>query len=238
MLRAWTIPLISIFAAGSMALAILGIAASIATTEQAGIPLTSAAAQRQVLAPAGAAWVFTLALGVLCMAGEHRHHTATTTYLAEPRRWRVFTAKLAACGLVGLLLGLITQADASGIAWLWVAARGVRLAPTSEVWLAFGGALIATVLYGILGVGIGGLLRSQIAGLTAVLGWSLLIEPILASLWPRAAKYLPNGAASALRRIPADDVLSMGIGGLLFSGYVAAFVMLGLWSVHRRDITD
>jgi ABC-2 type transport system permease protein len=238
MLRTWTIPLVSIFMVGTLALAVLGIAASISVIEDAGLSFASDEATRNALEPAGAAWVFTLALGVLGMAGEHRHHTASATFLAEPRRERVFTAKIAAYGLIGLLLGLITEVNAAGIAWLWIAAKGVHLALTGEVWRVLGGALIATVLYGILGVGIGGLLRSQVAAFATVLGWTFLIEPVLGSLWPEAARYLPNSAASALRRVPGNDGLSMEMGGLLFACYVALFVLLGLYAIRRRDITD
>jgi ABC-2 type transport system permease protein len=238
MLRTWTIPLISIFMVGTLALALLGIAASISVIEGASLSFASDEATRNVLEPAGAAWVFMLALGVLGMAGEYRHHTASATFLAQPRRGRVFTAKIAAYGLIGLLLGLITEVNAAGIAWLWVAMKGVHLALTAEAWQVLGGALIATILYGILGVGIGGLLRSQVAAFAIVLGWTFLIEPVLGALWPEAARYLPNGAASALRRVPGDDGLSMAMGGLLFAGYVTFFVLLGHHSVRRRDITD
>lgn len=180
--RNWTIPLISIFAGAALAITVLGIAAGISVAEGAGIPLDSDAGQRHVFAPTGAAWIFTLSLGILGMAGEHRHRTASATFLAEPRRWRVFVAKLVAYGLIGLLFGLVTQVDAADIAWLWVKAKGVHLVPTSELWLVLGGALTATVLYGILGVGIGGLLRSQIAALAAVLGWLFIVEPLVGGL--------------------------------------------------------
>jgi hypothetical protein len=238
MLQNWTIPLLSIFAVGTLVLAALGIAAGMSVTQGAGIPLTSSIGQRHVFEPAGAAWLFMLALGVLGMAGEHRHHTASVTFLAEPRRSRVFVAKIAAYGLIGLFLGLVTEIDASGLASLWIVAKGVHFVPTEQVWQVLEGALIATMLYGILGVGIGGLLRSQVAALGAVLGWTLVVEPLLGDLWPGSAKYLPNGAASALRRVPGPDWLSMRTGGLLFAGYVTLFVLLGLQSLLRRDITE
>jgi ABC-2 type transport system permease protein len=214
LLRIWTIPLLSIFAVAALALAVLGIAAGISIAEGARIPLASDAGQRHLFGPTGTAWIFVLTLGILGVAGEHRHHTASATFLAEPRRWRVFVAKVGAYGLVGLLFGLVTEVDAAGIAWLWVTVKGIHLVPTSEAWLVLGGALIATVLYGILGVGIGGLLRSQVAALAAVLGWIFIVEPLFGSLWPEAQKYLPGGAASALKRAPGEGWLSMGMGGM------------------------
>jgi hypothetical protein len=50
-----------------------------------------------------------LVLGVLIITGEYRHKTVTPTFLAEPRRGRVVTAKLGTAFGGGLLLGVLTM---------------------------------------------------------------------------------------------------------------------------------
>ncbi len=235
-LRICTTPVVWILLIGGVALAILTMATGISTAEEASIPLVSRDGLRLVFASAVSAWIFSMALGVLGMAGEYRHRTASATFLAEPLRWRVFVAKVMAHGLFGLVFGLVTGAATLGIGWVWLRALGARLAFARDLWLILGGALIATALYAMLGVGIGALVRSQVGAVAAVLGWSLIEASILANLWPEGQRYFPNAAASALTPTPGADVLSVGMGELVFGGYVLAFLLLGLQSVRRRDV--
>src|SRR4051812_23784102 len=51
------------------------------------------------------AYIFTLILG---MSGEYRHQTITWSFLVTPTRGRVVTAKLAAYGVIGLLLAAVS----------------------------------------------------------------------------------------------------------------------------------
>ena len=50
-----------------------------------------------------------LVLGVLVITGEYRHKTVTPTFLAEPRRGRVVTAKLGVGFGGGIVLGAVTM---------------------------------------------------------------------------------------------------------------------------------
>ena len=59
------------------------------------------------------------------MAGEYRHQTITTTFLASPRRRDVVVAKLVAHSLTGALMGLLSLAVSAAIAVPWLHASGV-----------------------------------------------------------------------------------------------------------------
>ena len=50
-----------------------------------------------------------LVLGVLIITGEYRHKTVTPTFLAEPRRGRVVTAKLGIGFGAGIVMGALTM---------------------------------------------------------------------------------------------------------------------------------
>ena len=64
------------------------IAGSQATPQQGVPPLDSPAGIRNVFAATVSAAVFSLLLGILSVTSEFRHGTATTTFLAVPRRGR------------------------------------------------------------------------------------------------------------------------------------------------------
>jgi ABC-2 type transport system permease protein len=50
-----------------------------------------------------------LVLGILIITGEYRHKTVTPTFLAEPRRGRVVTAKVGIAFAGGVALGVLTM---------------------------------------------------------------------------------------------------------------------------------
>jgi hypothetical protein len=64
-----------------------------------------------------------LVLGVLIITGEYRHKTVTPTFLAEPRRGRVVTAKLGVAFGGGVALGVLTMVTGLVLGFVLIAAR-------------------------------------------------------------------------------------------------------------------
>jgi ABC-2 type transport system permease protein len=191
-------------------------------------------------APASVITLIALLLGVLGMAGEYRHHTVTTTFLATPRRDRVVVAKLVAHGLVGALMGLATMAAAALVAIPWLASSDVAVHVDGEVLRVATGMVVAPALYAALGVTVGALVRNQTTAIATVLVWMLAVEGILGDVFHSSAfvGWLPSAVASDLTYVGRGRPdLTMPVAAVAFLAYVLVFGFLGVRMTARRDIT-
>jgi ABC-type transport system involved in multi-copper enzyme maturation permease subunit len=154
---------------------------------------------------AAGVWALLLAavLGATVSSGEFRHHTATLTYLATPRRGRVLAAKTIAAAAAGAVFGLAGYVIAVSVGLGYVAANGYRVALGVGTLVGHGaGLVVACALVAALGAALGSLIRSQLAVVIGVFVWPLLIESLLGGLFDTIQPYLPYTAATTLAGIP------------------------------------
>lgn len=215
-------------------------------------PLSTAAGLDAVIT--GGIWslVFAAVLGVTVSSGEFRHGTATTTYLATPGRSRVLAAKAVAAAVAGAIFGLVGWLIATAVGLGFIAADGDRV-PVSAATIAryAAGHILAAGLLAAIGVGIGTLIRSQLAGVIGVFAWAIVIESILGNLFNAVQPYLPYTAASTLAGStlggaafgPAHDSASAAA-PLPFAAATALLAALALViclvagrTTARRDVT-
>jgi ABC-2 type transport system permease protein len=202
-------------------------------------PLDSTEGFRNVIAAASSGGVLMLVIGILAMAGEFRHNTITSTLLITPDRRRSVGAKLAAVGLVGLVVGIAASLLTLAIALPWLAQRDIDLAAHgADIGLVLAGGIGATVLSGLIGVGLGALMPNQTLAVTGTLVWVLLVEGILGSFASGVGRWFPGGAASAMSGVapPSGESLPLWAAGLLFAGYALVAAEAGGRLVVRRDI--
>jgi ABC-2 type transport system permease protein len=214
-------------------------------------PLATAAGYEAVIT--GGIWALLLAavLGVTISSGEFRHSTATVTYLAEPHRGRVLTAKLGAGACAGAVFGLAGYAVASAAGLIFLAGRGDRL-PVGAATLARYGAgyLVGAALLAALGVALGALIRSQLAAAIVVFAWMIVIESVLGGLYPGLRPYLPYTAAATLTGTPLGGAAfgpAHGVAGgtplpfaaaaALVAAVAVAFALVAARTTVRQDIT-
>jgi ABC-2 type transport system permease protein len=241
LLKLWTTRtarvLLALAAAGTAALTVV----VLTFAGRPGQPALGDDALRQlVLAPNGPLTLAALVLGILGMAGELRHGTATPTFLVTPARGRVVAAKLVAAALAGLAMALVAATVVLAIALPWLPAKGVHATVAdSGLGARVAGLAAAVALSAVLGAGLGALLRNQFAAvIVGLLWWQGGIEELVVGLLrrPGLERWLPDGAALALTA-PGDGTLPMWAGGLVFAAYGLALALLGGRLVARRDLT-
>jgi ABC-2 type transport system permease protein len=227
-------------AAAMAAFGALTVVANVTSAGQQGAPPLSADDLPAVVgAPATMLAGAALLLSILGMAGEFRHHTITQSFLATPDRGRVVAAKLAAYSLAGIAVAVLTLAVTMAVALPWLSAKGLAVSVLDgELGRALAGTLLAAGLCGLLGVGVGALVRNQVAALVGVLVWVVVVEGLLLNLLnaPSLGKWLPSAVAAALTN-PGGDHLSRETAGLLFAAYGLGSALVGTRFVVRRDIT-
>jgi ABC-2 type transport system permease protein len=179
--------------------------------------------------------VLVIVLGIVITAGEYRTQTATDTFLTTPRRGRVLAAKLATGALLGLALGVLAAAVGLPVTYLLFELEGVAFpAASGEVWLTLGGVVLCAVLFLILGIAFGSLVRNQLIAVVSALVLVLLVEQLLTQAGAAIAEWLPGNAGAAVVRTPGE-FLDPGAGALLLLAYTVAIALAGLVVVVRRD---
>lgn len=215
------------------------------------MPLSAAPIETQLndaYSMTGQAYLMAIILGVVVMAGEYRHKTITWAFLVTPRRSEVVLAKMAACGTMGVALGLACAAVTGTFAAVSLAATG------QQVWTpGVAGVLIAAVLstgmWAVFGAALGALARNQVAGVVVAFVWFFYVEWFLVQLLPEVGRWVPTGAARAAvgwsregmvgfdgTPIPGE-LLPVWAGALLFVGYVAVAAVAAQVLTVRRDVT-
>ena len=217
---------------------ISAISAIVAAGKSGGGPaLSTTEGIRNVMSASSSGALSVLVIGILIMAGEFRHNTATSTFLISPNRGRVVGAKLATSALVGGTLGLISSVVTLAVALPWLASKHIHVDIFSHnVGLVLLGGIAAMTIYAAVGVGVGSLIRNQTAAVVIALGWALVVESLLVSFVHEIGIWTPGGAAAALTGNSSGRFLPMWGGAVLFVAYGLAFAAAGTRFTLRRDV--
>ena len=229
---------------------VLGLAMTGATTsaaigfaEPGPLGLRTPAGQRTVFAQASATLLVAGILGIVAVTGEFTQQTATPTFLATPRRGRVVLAKLLTYAAAGLGYAAACTGVVLAVALSWLAAEDVDVVLSgTDLARTLGGVALEVALYAVLGVGLGCLMRNQIAAIVGFVVYIFVLGPILSGVAATSelAQYLPYQAGNALGRLTSSvnaAMLGQVAGGLVLLGWALAFAALGTRVAVRRDIT-
>ncbi|HVC40634.1 MAG TPA: hypothetical protein VND54_01520 [Candidatus Saccharimonadales bacterium] len=229
---------------GAMALAALGVVAQIASNGVRGniaLPLSAAATQRSIAASAGSAYLFSVVVGIILVTTEFRHFTSRPTFLIEPRRGLVIVAKLIVAALVGVIYGVACAALTAAIMAPWFAAMGVTIGWVENgVLLSMLGDIVVIAIFAVVGIGVGVLVRNQIAAVIAALVYLFVLEPLIdiIPVIQNVYQYLPGAAAAAITGASRGDLAHLDPvqGGLVLLGWGLLFAVCGWVLTIRRDV--
>jgi hypothetical protein len=199
-------------------------------------------------------YVFPLLVGTLMVTAEFRHKTLTPTFLATPKRGVVLWAKILVGVGVGVLFGVLGVLSSAVPAAGLLAGYGLHTDLTSpDTWALFGRMILAFVLWVLIGIGVGALVRNQVGAIVGVLVFTQFLEPV-----GRAAaafvdglsdvtRFLPGAASDALVGASVFNAAAPGgaggtplewwAGGLVLLGYAVVLLVLGHLFSWRRDVT-
>lgn len=253
----WILAIVLVVYIGFTAAAVAFVFAAAAT---GSLPGDAPAVPEDALPPVlystatSAGYVFPLLIGTLMVTSEYRHKTLTSTFLATPRRGRVLTAKVAVGVLLGVLFGVVGIVASVGPSAGLLAAYGLETAIASgDTWAQFGRMLLAYVLWALIGIGVGALVRNQVGAIVGVLVFTQFLEPIgrmaagFVDGLSDVTRFLPGAAgdtlvgaslyATAMTGATTGGDLDWWAGGLVLAGYAVVLVVVGHLVSWRRDVS-
>lgn len=180
-------------------------------------------------------------VGVLVITSEYGSGMIRATFGAIPRRRLVLAAKAIVFAAAALAVGI----GSSFAAWFafqaFLSDDSLRatIGDPGVLRAVTGGGLYLTVL-GLLGLGLGAIIRSGAGAIAALFGL-LLVPPLLLQLLPRSwqttvGPYTPMEAGSQIYIVhPHAASLAPWTGFGLFCLYAALALGIGLWLINHRD---
>ena len=180
-------------------------------------------------------------LGVLVITSEYATGQIRATFGAAPQRLTVLAAKATTFTGVVLATGLVASFGAFWIGQRIFAGKGLdaSISDPGVLRAVFGGALYL-VGVGLLGVGVGAILRRTAGAVAALVGF-LFILPIVTGFLPTSfqesvGKYFPAQAGMAIFNVVSDPrALSPWVGFAVLLAYGAVALAAGAATVTRRD---
>ncbi|GAA1407748.1 hypothetical protein [Oerskovia paurometabola] len=168
---------------------------------------------------AGVSVICMLLLGVLAVTTDFRTGGIVPTALVVPSRLRVLAGKAGATAVVALVIGAaLAVLTALGLLAAVASTPGAQLmVDAGDVLGVWGRGLLVLVLFAWLGLGIGTLIRGQVAAILVVVGL-VVVEPLVQA----AVVLLSGGTSSAAAWLP------LGLGSLASTGQSATSALGGL----------
>ncbi len=226
------------FVLAVLALTGIGTAGTVGSAKSAVLGTTDFS--REILSGAILASLLVFLVGVLSVTSEWRHGTITRTFLVTPRRPRVILAKEIWIAILAVAFTAFAFVVVVSVATTWLAVDGSPSLAVDSGTMRYGGRIfLVSILWGLLGVGVGAVVQSQTFALVGSVIWILLVEALIGALLglvglEAASDYLPGRALSSFDG--TDGGLSTWAGGAVALGWVVVLGAAGAARTARQDV--
>lgn len=192
--------------------------------------------------------VLVMVLGVAAMAGEYRHQTLATTFLATPRRMRVLLGKAQGLLLFGLLNGAVSVAAGVAVAAPFILVNdGSFFFDRGATWRSLVLGVIALALWSLIGMGLGILVKNMLVAMLVGISFAYLVEPALSLIFylremDTALNLMPTGATNAMLGITspvlfaAENPFAWWQGTLVLLVWCLTPAVVGVLATVHRDV--
>lgn len=180
-------------------------------------------------------------LGVLLMTGEYATGSIRATFAAVPTRLPVLWGKSIVFAVVTLAVTVPSTVGAFFIGQSILSGKHLQ---TTFGQAGVARAVVGAALYlsaaGLLGLGLGALLRNTAAAISTLSGIPFVL-PIIVRFLPSSwsdpiDKYLPSSAGQAITHVrPDPTALSPWTGFGVFCGYTVLVLLFAAIGLYRRD---
>ncbi len=199
-----------------------------------------------VFANAAGGYLFALIMGILIMTNEYRHGTAVGTFLVTPKRSTVLIAKIIAASIAGLVVQIFSFLIAVTSGVIALSFFEPHAPVTTELLLkVLRASVLSGLVLGIVGVGVGALVKNQIAAVTGAVIWTLIVEGLVVAFFDSVGRYLPAGAITGLVDLDfgtnefsftIENYLSPMMAIVVLLGYATLFSLIAVRTTLRRDL--
>ncbi len=195
---------------------------------------------RETQTGTGILMLLVLVLGVLVITTEFRHGTASTTFLASPRRYPVLVAKLGAALGFGALAGLAFVAVNGGLALPLFSEREGSLPPFDDIVAVYAGFVVSLALLAAFGLGVGAIVRNQVGAIIAAIAFFFVLSPLPELLPGNIGDYFPAQAIGSLHGLPeaTEEGLGQVAGGLVLAAWTLVLWLIGTVLIRHRDLNE
>ena len=228
-------PTAKLLLGGSVVMAVASCVANLSTIDDADLAARSTV-ELAMHSSTVATLIFSLVAGVVSATADFRFGRTDQLLLSEPSRTVLLAAKASVGACVGIVYGIIGSVVAVVTTSTYFAANGASLDVGSDpVVYPLIGLLVATAVFGIIGVSIGTVILSQPAAIAGSLAWLFIVEPTALLGLPEIGRWFPGVAGLALTESPNPDLLDQVPGGLLLVAWMIVGYTVALLRFRRTD---